>query len=313
MRFFASISYNGSGLSGWQIQDNAPSVQDEIQKAASAVLGEKISVVGAGRTDAGVHASDFTAHFDSDSLCLLEDPAHVIYKINAILPKNIVFRSITRVRDDAHARFDADSRTYRYYIHGKKDPFVQDFSWYCKYPLDVEAMNRSAALLLGQHDFSCFEKTGSAASSPLCEVTAAGWSRWTPAIAPMPDIEPLPSATVASGIDPSGTTLSGTTPSGLTPSDFTPSGFTPISGTIPGAAPDAFPSYLVFTITANRFLRNMVRAIVGTLVEVGRGRHEPEWVLDVMASRDRCRAGQSVPGHALFLTRVHYPDDVYRL
>ena len=121
MRFFASISYNGSGLSGWQIQDNAPSVQDEIQKAASAVLGEKISVVGAGRTDAGVHASDFTAHFDSDSLCLLEDPAHVIYKINAILPKNIVLRDIVRVRDDAHARFDADSRTYRYYIHGRKD------------------------------------------------------------------------------------------------------------------------------------------------------------------------------------------------
>ena len=285
MRFFASISYNGSGLSGWQIQDNAPSVQDEIQKAVSAVLGEKISVVGAGRTDAGVHASDFTAHFDSDSLCLLEDPAHVIYKINAILPKNIVFRSITRVRDDAHARFDADSRTYRYYIHGKKDPFVQDFSWYCKYPLDVEAMNRSAALLLGQHDFSCFEKTGSAASSPLCEVTAAGWSRWTPAIAPMPDA------------------VTG-------PCTARPSGASPAS---PGHIPGAVPDYLVFTITANRFLRNMVRAIVGTLVEVGRGRHEPEWVLDVMASRDRCRAGQSVPGHALFLTRVHYPDDVYRL
>ena len=285
MRFFASISYNGSGLSGWQIQDNAPSVQDEIQKAVSAVLGEKISVVGAGRTDAGVHASDFTAHFDSDSLCLLEDPAHVIYKINAILPKNIVFRSITRVRDDAHARFDADSRTYRYYIHGKKDPFVQDFSWYCKYPLDVEAMNRSAALLLGQHDFSCFEKTGSAASSPLCEVTAAGWSRWTPAIAPMPDAV-------------------------TSPCPARPSGASPAS---PGHIPGAVPDYLVFTITANRFLRNMVRAIVGTLVEVGRGRHEPEWVLDVMASRDRCRAGQSVPGHALFLTRVHYPDDVSRL
>ena len=259
MRFFASISYNGSGLSGWQIQDNAPSVQDEVQRALSAALGEKISVVGAGRTDAGVHASDFTAHFDSDSRLLVEDPAHVIYKINAILPKNIVLRDIVRVRDDAHARFDADSRTYRYYIHGRKDPFVQDFSWYCKYPLDMEAMNRGAELLLGRHDFSCFEKTGSAATSPLCEVTAAWWSSWIPAIAPMP------------GMD-----------------------------------------YLVFTVTANRFLRNMVRAIVGTLVEVGRGRHEPEWVLDVLASRDRCRAGQSVPGHALFLTQVHYPDDIFR-
>ncbi len=260
MRFFASISYNGSGLSGWQIQDNAPSVQDLVQKAVSAVLGEKITVVGAGRTDAGVHASDFKAHFDSDSPLLLDSPAHTVYKINAILPKNIVLHSIARVKDDAHARFDADSRTYRYYIHGRKDPFVQDFSWYCKYPLDIEAMNRGAALLLGQHDFSCFEKTGSAASSPLCEVTSAVWDHWTPSLAPMPETD-----------------------------------------------------YLVFTITANRFLRNMVRAIVGTLVEVGRGRQEPDWVLDVLASRDRCRAGQSVPGHALFLTRVHYPDDIYRL
>ena len=291
MRFFASISYNGSGLSGWQIQDNAPSVQDEVQKAMSAALGEKITVVGAGRTDAGVHASDFTAHFDSDSRCLTEGPAHVIYKINAILPKNIVLRDIVRVRDNAHARFDADSRTYRYYIHGRKDPFVQDFSWYCKYPLDVEAMNRGAELLLGQHDFSCFEKTGSAATSPLCEVTAAGWSCWTPAIAPMPVVQPQPFAAPAAGDAP----VSGTVPAEAT-----------------AGAPDTAPLYLVFTVTANRFLRNMVRAIVGTLVEVGRGRHEPEWVLDVLASRDRCRAGQSVPGHALFLTRVHYPDDVFR-
>ena len=261
MRFFASISYNGSGLSGWQIQDNAPSVQDEVQKAMSAALGEKITVVGAGRTDAGVHASDFTAHFDSDCRQLLEDPAHLVYKINAILPKNIVVHGIVRVRDDAHARFDADSRTYRYYIHGRKDPFVKDFSWYCRFPLDAEAMNRGAELLLGRHDFSCFEKTGSAASSPVCEVTAAVWSRWTPVTAPM-------------------------------------------QGTEAG--------YLVFTVTANRFLRNMVRAIVGTLVEVGRGRREPEWVLDVLASRDRCRAGQSVPGHALFLTEVHYPENVFK-
>ena len=278
MRFFASISYNGSGLSGWQIQDNAPSVQDEIQKAMSAAIGEKITVVGAGRTDAGVHASDFTAHFDSDSRCLMEGPAHVIYKINAILPKNIVVRDIVRVRDDAHARFDADSRTYRYYIHGRKDPFVQDFSWYCKYPLDVEAMNRGAELLTGRHDFSCFEKTGSAATSPLCEVTAAGWSCWTPAIAPMPGPQQMPFAAPAAGDAP----VSGTVPAEAT-----------------AGAPDAAPLYLVFTITANRFLRNMVRAIV-------------EWVLDVLASRDRCRAGQSVPGHALFLTRVHYPDDVFR-
>ena len=260
MRFFASISYNGSGLSGWQIQDNAPSVQAEVQRALSAALGEKITVVGAGRTDTGVNASDFTAHFDTDSSLVTGDPAQTIYKINAILPKNIVLHDIVRVRDDAHARFDADSRTYRYYVHSRKDPFVRDFSWYCKFPLDVEAMNRGAELLLGRHDFSCFEKTGSAAASPECEVTAAGWSCWTPVVAPMPG-------------DTSG--------------------------------------YLVFTITANRFLRNMVRAIVGTLIEVGRGRQEPGWVADVMVSRDRCRAGQSVPGHALFLTDVHYPEEIF--
>lgn len=257
MRFFASISYNGSGLSGWQIQDNAPSVQDEVQKAISAALGEKITVVGAGRTDTGVNASGFTAHFDSDSRLLVEDPAHIVYKINAILPKNIVLHGIVRVRDDAHARFDADSRTYRYYIHNRKDPFVKEFSWFCKYPLDTEAMNRGAKLLLGRHDFSCFEKTGSAATSPECEVTYAEWSRYTPSQTALPDTE-----------------------------------------------------YLVFTITANRFLRNMVRAIVGSLVEVGRGRQKPEWIAEVLASRNRCMAGQSVPGHALFLTEVHYPDTI---
>ena len=168
---------------------------------------------------------------------------------------------------------------------------MESFSWCCRYPLDMEKMNSAAEFLLGTHDFSCFEKTGSAATSPLCEVTAAGWSCWTPAIAPMPVVQPQPFAAPAAGDAP----VSGTVPAEAT-----------------AGAPDTAPLYLVFTVTANRFLRNMVRAIVGTLVEVGRGRHEPEWVLDVLASRDRCRAGQSVPGHALFLTRVHYPDDVFR-
>lgn len=258
MRFFASISYNGSGLSGWQIQDNAPSVQDELQKAMSAALGEKIAVVGAGRTDAGVNASDFTAHFDSGNRLLLENPAHTVYKINAILPRNIVLHNIVRVRDDAHARFDADSRTYRYYVHTRKDPFISGTSWMCRFPLDVDAMNLAALMLLGRHDFSCFEKTGSAATSPECNVTAARWDRYTPSRTPLP------------GTD-----------------------------------------YLVFTITANRFLRNMVRAIVGTLVEIGRGKRQPGWMLEVLASGDRCRAGQSVPGHALFLTEVHYPEEIF--
>ncbi|HIZ85112.1 MAG TPA: tRNA pseudouridine(38-40) synthase TruA [Candidatus Coprenecus stercoravium] len=260
MRFFASISYNGSGYSGWQIQDNAPSIQNEVQKALSAILGEKIDVTGAGRTDTGVNASDFTAHFDSDDDRIIKEHGKIIYKINAILPANIVVNSITRVREDAHARFDAVSRTYKYYIHSSKDPFAPHFSWYCKFPLDIRAMNAAASLLTGKKDFSCFEKTGGSQVSPICDISTAYWDTYTPSITALP------------GTD-----------------------------------------YLVFTITANRFLRNMVRAIVGTMVEIGRGRHTPEWMEEVLSSRDRGQAGQSVPGHALFLTNVRYPEDIFKL
>lgn len=257
MRFFASISYNGTGFSGWQSQLNAPSIQDEFQKALSTVLGEKTDVIGAGRTDAGVNATCFVAHFDSDDSAIIKEHDRTVYKINAILPKNIVLHSLYRVRDGAHARFDATSRTYRYFLHGRKDPFAGHFSWFCKFPLDMDAMNTGAGYLLGRKDFSCFEKTGSAVTSPICEVTEAFWSRYTPSQVALPGTE-----------------------------------------------------YLVFTITANRFLRNMVRAIVGSLVEIGRGRQAPEWIRQVLESRDRSAAGQSVPGHALFLTGIGYPDDI---
>ena len=258
MRFFASISYNGSGYSGWQIQQNAPSIQDEVQKAVSTVLREKIDVTGAGRTDTGVNASGFTAHFDFDGDIILKEHDRIVYKINAILPGGIVVNSIRRVRDDAHARFDAVSRTYKYYIHNRKDPFARNFSWFCKFPLDVDAMNKAAGMILGRRDFSCFEKAGGTAVSPVCDITAAAWSRYIPTVAALP------------GTD-----------------------------------------YLVFTITANRFLRNMVRAIVGTMIEIGRGKRPPEWIADVLSSRDRCEAGQSVPGHALFLTDIEYPKEIF--
>ena len=290
MRYRIRLSYNGSTLNGWQKQVNAPSVQQELSRALSVLLQEDTEVTGAGRTDAKVNAINYIAHFDTAHQIPL-DATDFIYKINAILPRCITVHQISPCRDDFHARFSATSREYHYFIHRCKDPFAESFSYLCRYPLDLDLMNRAAASLLGTHDFSCFEKTGSAATSPLCEVTAAGWSCWTPAIAPMPVVQPLPFAAPAAGDAP----VSGTVPAEAT-----------------AGAPDTAPLYLVFTVTANRFLRNMVRAIVGTLVEVGRGRHEPEWVLDVLASRDRCRAGQSVPGHALFLTRVHYPDDVFR-
>lgn len=259
MRFFASISYNGSGYSGWQIQQNAPSIQEEVQRAVSAALGEKIEVTGAGRTDTGVHASGFTAHFDFGDDSILKEHDRIVYKINAILPKNIVVNSITRVRDGAHARFDAVSRTYKYYIHTGKDPFAAALSWFCKFPLDIDSMNVAASLMLGRKDFSSFEKSGSQAVSPICEVMQAQWSRYTPSAAVVPGTE-----------------------------------------------------YLVFTIKANRFLRNMVRAAVGTMTDIGRGRHRPQWMTEVLDSRDRSRAGQSVPGHALFLTDIEYPENIFQ-
>ena len=259
MRFFASISYNGSGFSGWQIQQNAPSIQEQVQGALSAVLGEKIEVTGAGRTDAGVNASFFTVHFDSGDSRLLAEHDRIVYKINAILPTGIRLSRIYRVRDDAHARFDATGRTYCYYIHHGKDPFASHFSWQCRYGLDLEAMNRGAAFLTGIKDFSCFQKTGSAAVSGICGVRSASWSRYTPMPVSLPDVQ-----------------------------------------------------YSVFTITANRFLRNMVRAIVGSLVEVGRGRRSPEWIAGLIESRGGKSAGQSVPGHAMFLNGIEYPENIMK-
>ena len=244
MRLFVQLSYDGSPFCGWQSQPDVPSVQDEMERALSIALGEKITVVGAGRTDTGVNARHFLAHFDV-SAWPHEESERLLRKINAILPTAIVAEAFYPVADNAHARFDAISRTYRYYIHLTKDPFARH-SCRCWYKLDVDAMNRAAALLLGRHDFSSFEKTGGANKTDICTVTEASWT----------------------AVD---------------------------------------PTHLVFTITADRFLRNMVRATVGTLLEVGRGRRAPEWVAEVLAARDRCQAGQSVIGEALFLEEIRYP------
>lgn len=267
MRFFASISYDGAEYSGWQIQPNAPSIQDEIQKALSVLFGEKIAVMGAGRTDTGVNAIGFIAHFDIGNDLILKEPEKVIYKINAILPKGITIHGFKHVKDDAHARFDAESRTYKYFIHRPKDPFMNRYSWNCRFPLDMDSMNEAAKFLLGRHDFSCFEKMHGNSSSPFCTITNAKWSAYTTSVSTRKDAELTSEAN----------------------------------------------DYIVFTITANRFLRNMVRAIVGTLVEIGRGKRSPEWIREVMQSGDRCQAGQSVPGNALFLTDIRYPKDIFEI
>lgn len=244
MRLFVSLSYNGARYCGWQIQANAPSVQAELERALSIAFCETVSVVGAGRTDTGVNASRYMAHFDVTERSF-ENSEALLYKINAILPSDICVFDLYRVSPDAHARFDALSRTYRYFIHTSKDPFAVR-SYFFRFYLDVDAMNEAASKLLGTHDFSCFEKVGGGNLTSVCTVTEAFWER----------------------LD---------------------------------------ESHLCFQITANRFLRNMVRAVVGTLLDVGRGRQRPEWIEDVMASGDRGSAGQSVIGEALYLSDIKYP------
>ncbi|MDR2448809.1 MAG: tRNA pseudouridine(38-40) synthase TruA, partial [Prevotellaceae bacterium] len=209
MRYFICLSYKGTHYHGWQVQENALAVQSELNRALSLLLGEPVVTVGAGRTDTGVHARRYVAHFDSEKN-LLDDKMNWIYRLNGILPPDICVYDIMPVHDTAHARFDAVERTYKYYIHTVLDPFLQDFSVYIPYPLDVVAMNEAARKLLDYSDFTSFAKLHGNNKTSLCKLTEAGWER---------------------------------------------------TG-----------NRLVFTISANRFLRNMVRAIVGTLLDVGRGK-----------------------------------------
>ncbi len=248
MRYKIILSYDGSAFNGWQVQPDAPTVQGALETALGTLLREKIAVTGAGRTDTGVNASYYVAHFDGPEA----DAADLCYKLNAILPPQISVSSVEPAAADFHARFDAKQREYTYYLHRSKDPFLASRSYLCCYPvLDFDAMNRAAEHILGTHDFSCFEKTGGDNKTSICTVTAAKWERYEPEIA---------------------------------------------TGT----------ECWRFTVSADRFLRNMVRAIVGTLLEVGRGRRTPESVAGLVADGDRCAAGESVPGHALFLSGIRY-------
>lgn len=249
MRLFISLAYHGGNYSGWQRQINALSVQQLIEDALSKALGEQITVTGAGRTDAGVSASCLFAHFDTNNE--IKEPKMVLYKINAILPSDIIVCQLFKVADNAHARFDALSRSYVYKLHTVKDPFA-NMSAYYKFQLDVDKMNEAAVYLLGEKDFSSLEKLGGGNNSSICHVTEARWEQTA-------------------------------------------------------------PCHYAFHITANRFLRNMVRAAVGTILEVGRGRHKPEWVAEVLDKKDRCSAGQSVPAIGLMLTDVKYPYELITL
>lgn len=255
MRLFIKLSYNGRNYNGWQVQPGHPSVQETLERALTIWFKEKIQVTGAGRTDTGVSAVNYIAHFDlsSDTLALFEEPQRTIFKINAILPTDIVVHDIWQVPDVAHARFDAISRIYKYYVHSDKAPFLSEYSYFYPYDLDIDKMNEAARLITGTHDFTSMAKLHTDAKTNICTVTNALWTNGSP--------------------------------------------FTITEN-----------HSFMFTITANRFLRNMVRALVGTMLEIGRGRQEPEWIVDVMNLKNRSSAGNSVPAHPLFLTDIKYPD-----
>ena len=251
MRYKITLSYNGAQFFGWQRQSELPSVQQTLEEALSTLLRCPVTVTGAGRTDTLVSAAGYVAHFDA---CNVEDCIVLTRKLNAVLPQSVSVLRVEEAAEDFNSRFDAVQRSYTYFVHRCKDPFVAGYSYQYSYPvLDVEAMNRAASYLIGQHDFSSFEKTWSDNKTSICTVTRAVWSEYTPVVC-------------AGG-----------------------------SG-----------EYLKFEVSADRFLRNMVRAIVGTLLEVGRGKRSPESVADLLNLHDRCSAGESVPGHALFLTEIKY-------
>lgn len=247
MRYFIYLAYDGTNYHGWQIQPNGNSVQETLMRALSTFLRRKIEVVGAGRTDAGVHARLMVAHFDFE--CEL-DGALVTDKLNRLLPPDISVYEVKRVKEGAHARFDAVSRTYKYYVTTRKDPFSRQYAWRLFNMLDFEKMNEAACILFEYTDFTSFSKLHTDVKTNNCRIMQAEWVR-------LSDTE------------------------------------------------------WVFIIQADRFLRNMVRAVVGTLVEVGRGKLTLEGFRKVIENKDRCSAGSSVPGHALFLVDVGYPEDLF--
>ncbi len=248
-RYFVHLAYDGTAYHGWQLQENAHSVQSELEKCLSIKLSEKISLTGCGRTDTGVHARNYYAHFDLEKPILPEEKPALINALNHFLPPDIVLYDIMGVKDDANARFDAISRTYKYYINTKKTPFRRQYAWYVYGPLNIELMQNCADYLLTVEDFTSFSKLHSSAKTNICKLTQAQWQQ--------------------------------------TDED------------------------LVFTITADRFLRNMVRAIVGTLIETGRGKSTFNDFKEIVESRDRGRAGLSAPAHGLFLEEVVYPEGLF--
>lgn len=242
MRYFLEFAYKGTNYHGWQYQPNATSVQETLTKALSTILKTDIELVGAGRTDSGVHAKQMFAHFDFDQEI---DIPYLSHKLNSFLPKDIAILNIHKVHDEAHARFDATKRTYEYHIHTKKDAFESDDSWYNQNDLNLDKMNDACKILFNYIDFECFSKVHTDVNTFNCKIFEANWTK--------------------------------------------------------------NDNRLVFTISADRFLRNMVRAIVGTMVNIGLEKVSLQDFIQIIESKDRKKAGFSVPAHGLYLTKVEYP------
>jgi len=245
LRYFIEITYNGKSYHGWQVQPDAPSVQEVLEHTLSTVLQKDIEVTGAGRTDTGVHAKQLFAHFDHDEI---EDITKIVFRLNSHLPKDISVKDIVCVRDDAHARFDATEREYEYVISLQKDPFQQDYAFLIHHEPNIEKMNEAANILLEYKDFQCFSKNKTNVKTYHCDIKQARWKRKD--------------------------------------------------------------QRLIFTISADRFLRNMVRAIVGTLLELGFEKISLADFHDIIKSKDRSKAGTSAPAHGLYLTKVLYPGNI---
>lgn len=246
MRYFIQFSYNGTHYHGWQIQPNAVTVQEVLEDRISKILGQKIQLTAAGRTDTGVHASKMLAHLDAE----ISDTDTLVYRLNSFLPKDIAVQRIFAVAPHAHARFDAEKRTYHYFITYHKNPFSQDTTWYWKHhSLDINAMNAACQILFRHSDFTSFSRLHTDTKTNICKIYHAAWE---------------------------------TTNNGLQ-----------------------------FTITADRFLRNMVRAIVGTMVEIGNHKIDSNELNRIIEKKDRKFAAASAPASGLFLAEIAYPQSIY--
>ncbi len=245
MRYFIELSYNGKAYHGWQNQPNAITVQEVVETGLTTLLGLPISIMGAGRTDAGVHATQMFAHFDTDAVF---DATTLIFKLNSFLPDDIAIRDVFKVKPDVHARFHALSRSYLYRVALKKNVFTFDNSLYVKHALDVDKMNEATKILFEYKDFQCFSKTHTEVKTYNCDIMHAEW---------------------------------------IFKKDE-----------------------LHFVIKANRFLRNMVRSIVGTMINIGLGKIEVDELHNIIKSKNRSESGFSVPAHGLYLTHIEYPKDI---